>query len=171
MRNLPVVPFCRSLRNLPRRANQMHSFARPAPDKEGRFAVVTRCRRGMRWPRRHQLTSDAEADGEGVWSWSPDAGIKSGVTSPGRRGLKSPVPRGEPAISRNTIAQGVPVVSAALWFLACAKVHFFCTQGSRVRPASGIPCALFSRGPTLLQNSRANRAARTLSHVSSLRGA
>src|ERR1700745_808550 len=31
---------------------------------------------------------------------------------------------------------------AALTLLACAKVHFLCTQGSRVRPASGIPCAL-----------------------------
>jgi hypothetical protein len=27
--------------------------------------------------------------------------------------------------------------------LACAECTLFCTQGSRVRPASGIPCALF----------------------------
>src|SRR5581483_3524816 len=47
-----------------------------------------------------------------------------------------------PRISRKAIAQGTPVVPAALSLLACAKVHFFCTQGSRVRPASGIPCAL-----------------------------
>jgi len=49
---------------------------------------------------------------------------------------------GRARISRNTIAQGrldrfgCPVV-------ACVrKVHFLCTQGSRVRPASGLPCAL-----------------------------
>jgi hypothetical protein len=30
----------------------------------------------MRWTPPHQLTRDAKADGEGVWSWSPDAGIK-----------------------------------------------------------------------------------------------
>ncbi len=47
-----------------------------------------------------------------------------------------------PRISRKTIAQGVPGVSAALWFLACAMCTLFCTQGSRVRPASGAPCAL-----------------------------
>ena len=51
-----------------------------------------------------------------------------------------------PRISRKTIAQGVPVVSAALSLLACAEVRLFCTQGSRVRPASGTPCALCFRG-------------------------
>ena len=45
-------------------------------------------------------------------------------------------------ISRSTIAQGTPVVPAALTLLACAMCTFLCTQGSRVRPASGIPCAL-----------------------------
>src|SRR6185312_15886942 len=54
---------------------------------EGRFAIVTNVGRGMRWTRRLQLTSEAEArqshlaetgcaDGEVVWSRSPDAGIK-----------------------------------------------------------------------------------------------
>ncbi len=46
-------------------------------------------------------------------------------------------------ISRQTIAQGTPVVAAALSLLACAKCTFLCTQGSRVRPASGVPCALY----------------------------
>ena len=50
-----------------------------------------------------------------------------------------------PRISRQPIAQGTPVVSAALWFLACAEMHLFCTQGSRVRPASGVPCALLMK--------------------------
>jgi len=45
-------------------------------------------------------------------------------------------------ISRKPIAQGTPVVPAALSLLACAKVHFLCTQDPRVRPASGVPCAL-----------------------------
>src|SRR6185437_8434696 len=36
----------------------------------------------------------------------------------------------------------MPVDLAALLLLACAKVHFPCTQESRVRPAPGIPCAL-----------------------------
>jgi hypothetical protein len=40
----------------------------PPPYKEGRFAIVTSVGRGMRWTLRHQLTSDADADGEVVWS-------------------------------------------------------------------------------------------------------
>jgi len=31
----------------------------------------------MRWTLRHHSTSDANADGEIVWSWRPDAGVKS----------------------------------------------------------------------------------------------
>jgi hypothetical protein len=40
MRNLPVVPICRSYQRLPRRANQKHRPAHPASTKEGRFAIV-----------------------------------------------------------------------------------------------------------------------------------
>jgi hypothetical protein len=68
-------------------------------------------------------------------------------------------------ISRKTIAQGVPVVPAALLMLACAKVHFFCTQGSRVRPASGIPCALSIEGADDRCKTRARCVARTRSHI------
>src|ERR1700741_5401305 len=47
----------------------------------------------------------------------------------------------------------MPAVSAAL-FACVRKVHFFCTQGSRVRPASGIPCALsYARGRNKMQSS------------------
>src|SRR5690348_12411294 len=49
-------------------------------------------------------------------------------------------------ISRKAIAQGMSVVPAALTLLACAKCIFFCTQDLRVRPASGIPCALLVSG-------------------------
>jgi hypothetical protein len=34
---------------LPRRANQMHDSARPAPTTEGRIAIVTNVGCGMRW--------------------------------------------------------------------------------------------------------------------------
>jgi len=39
-----------------------------------------------------QLTNAADADGEGVWSWSPDAGIKPVDFFHGRRWLKSRTP-------------------------------------------------------------------------------
>jgi len=45
-------------------------------------------------------------------------------------------------ISRNTIARGMPVVLAEPVLLACAKCTVLCTQGPRVRPASGVPRAL-----------------------------
>jgi hypothetical protein len=41
---------------LPRRANQWFLFARPAPDQEGRFAIVTSVGCGMQWTRRARLT-------------------------------------------------------------------------------------------------------------------
>jgi hypothetical protein len=54
-------------------------------------------------------TSAARADGKGVWSWHSDAGVKLADDEPAkRRGLSRPVPRGERAIRRNTIVQGMP---------------------------------------------------------------
>src|SRR6185437_2897133 len=50
----------------------------------------------------------------------------------------------------------MPVDLAALLLLACAKCTFPCTQGSRVRPASGIPCALWIQGAELIFKTRAN---------------
>src|SRR5258708_31305386 len=87
-------------------------------------------------------------DGQAVWSCPPDAGVKPCETIVARRRwLTSPVHRGEHGAAVKTIARGMPVVPAALSLLACAKCTIFCTQGSRVRPASGIPCALrFSEG-------------------------
>ena len=47
----------------------------PCPQK-GRFAIVTSVGRGMRWTCWCRRTSDADADGEGVWFWRPLAGAK-----------------------------------------------------------------------------------------------
>ena len=46
------------------------------PPQEGRIAIVTDVGSGMRWTRMRRKTSGAIADGEGVWSWRPDAGAK-----------------------------------------------------------------------------------------------
>ena len=59
-------------------------------------------------------TSGAKADGEGVWSWPPDAGVKLAGCLRATGAIK-PAPRGERAISRNAIAQGRPARSAYLW--------------------------------------------------------
>jgi len=70
----------------------------------------------------------------------------------GRRGLTSPVPRGEREAAVKTIAQGRPVVVAEPVVACVRKVHFLCTQGSRVRPASGLPCALSCSRTRCLQD-------------------
>jgi len=48
---------------------------------------------GMRWTRWRNLTKRTDADGKGVWSWSPDAEIKfagdpqiTGAIKPGTPG-------------------------------------------------------------------------------------
>ena len=55
-------------------------------------------------------TSATEAYGEVVWSWRPDAGVKflRGYRFSGATVTKKPGHRGEPVISRKTIAQGRP---------------------------------------------------------------
>jgi hypothetical protein len=59
----------------------------------------------------------------------------------GRRWLESKVHRGERAISRKAIAQGMPVVLAALLCLACAKCIFFARKahGCGLHPAFPAP--------------------------------
>jgi hypothetical protein len=65
---LPVVPICRTSLALRCRANQTDALARPAPDQEGRFAIVTNVGSGMRWTRRVTRRMTLQADGEVAWS-------------------------------------------------------------------------------------------------------
>jgi len=56
------------------------------------------------------LTNGAEADGKVVWFWHPDAGVKSALTQAQATVAKKPGAPGRARSSRNTIAQGRPVV-------------------------------------------------------------
>src|SRR6185312_11059900 len=47
-------------------------------------------------------------------------------------------------------------VAPAALFCLRAQVHFLCTQGARVQPAPGIPCALWIQGAELIFKTRAN---------------
>jgi hypothetical protein len=93
-----------------RRANMPHADAlaasgkSPAPFRpscgraEGRFAIVTNVGCGMRWTRERRETSAAHADGEVVWSWRSNAGVKRVKMLPashGRRWQPSNGHRGE----------------------------------------------------------------------------
>jgi hypothetical protein len=69
-----------------------------------------------------RLTSVVLADGEVVWSWRPDAGVKFvRSNSCGRRWQKAGH-RGEREVNRKTIAQGRPDASAEP---VCSCAHFF----------------------------------------------
>ena len=53
-------------------------------------------------------TSDLDADGEVVWSWSPDAETKLRGTIRAMKGQQSPVPGESAKDTVKTIAQGMP---------------------------------------------------------------
>jgi hypothetical protein len=56
------------------------------------------------------LTNGAEADGEVVWSWHPDAGVKSAEATPPMTVAKEPGHRGSTKETVKTIARGMPGV-------------------------------------------------------------
>src|SRR5262245_34206603 len=71
-------------------------------------------------------TSRAFADGEIVWSWSPEAGIKFCGTYRRTTVANKPGAPRRARISRNTIAQGMPVdpaepVVTAACFFCCRR--------------------------------------------------
>src|SRR5215470_9066339 len=126
--NCPSCQFAASRRALPCRANQNDHPRVPHP-YEGRFAIVTDVGCGMRWTRRvvgrtaqcgrrnrvvlaplgwRQVCGDRSAGDGGNKAWSP----------------------GRARISRNTIAQGRPDVTA--------------------KPVVPTPCFFFARGPWVL---------------------
>src|ERR1700737_3292694 len=93
---------------------------------------------------RRRCVSDAY--GQAVWSCPPDAGVKRMEMIRSRRGLKSPVPRGEHGAAVKPLRRecrsdfGVPV-------LACVRL-FRLHARQWVRRAPGIPCALCFQGVT-----------------------
>jgi hypothetical protein len=78
------------------------------------------------------LDEHSDADGEGVWSWHPDAGAKLAILR--ATGAIKPGPRGERAISRKTTAQGMPDDSA--------------------EPVVPSPCFPIARGPWVAASTR-----------------
>ena len=115
------------------------------PPLEGRIAIVTDeeagCDGRVGVARRAARARTAKSRG-------PDAPTLAssleGKAPQRRRGLSSPAPRGERGISRNTIAQGMPGVSAALSLLACVKCTFFArkARGCSQHPAFPAPSCL-----------------------------
>jgi hypothetical protein len=73
-----------------------------SPDERG-GSRSSRTRGGMRWTRSLRQTSASVADGEAVWSWRPDAGVKfaGNQNFPLMMVAKEPGHQGELGISRN----------------------------------------------------------------------
>jgi hypothetical protein len=102
------IRLCRPLSILLRKnisvfQNQNHRYmpSRPAPPKGA--LRTSRTRGGMRWTRVALLTRVPDADGEAVWSWHPDAGVKSAEVTPPATVANKPGHRGERGISRRPL--------------------------------------------------------------------
>src|SRR5579864_612430 len=104
-----------------------------------------------------------EADGEVVWAWHPDAGVKFALRKRGRRWQTSPVHRGEHEVSRKTIARGMPGETGVTVVTTLVYFVFYRTRGcGRIeRPAFPAPSLRGSRTKT--QTSRKKHAARSRS--------
>jgi len=82
--------FARDERTLDAHPKSEISYRCPVLTK-GRFAIVTNVGSGMRWTQVAAQTSGAKADGEVVWSWRPDAGVKFAEGIPQATVAKGPV--------------------------------------------------------------------------------
>ena len=83
------------------------------------------------------------ADGKAVWSRRRDRGVQPVQTIAPATVANNAAHRGEHEISRNTIAQGMPVSSGCPVVTTLAR-FFVLRARLRVRLAPGIPCALLS---------------------------
>ena len=109
-------------------------------------------------------TSAFVADGEAVWFWRPEAGVKFARTpkaSRGRRGQQSGGPRGERGRNRKTIAWGMPDDSGA----SAVNTGVHTTTNMRT-PGCGcighpaFPAPSFDEGDEISDQSRARIAPR-----------
>ena len=162
----PVQPFAQKYFASSRRANQKYNSARLTRMRGG--SRSSRTCGGMRWTRRLRLTSVADADGEVVWFWRPDAGVKfvRSTLLTGDGGKKAGH-RGEREVSRKPSRGESRVVPASPVVIPpCAFLCTMCgTGGHGCQPAPGFPCALFSKRVESDLKTRAHRAARTRTRI------
>jgi len=83
-------------------------------EQEGRSANRHDTSGGMRWTLTAHRRCAPVADGQVVWSWSPDAGIKPVERFKRRRRLASPALRREHEVSRKPSCRECRIVSAHL---------------------------------------------------------
>jgi hypothetical protein len=141
MRILPVVLICRTCRRLRRRANQWPFFARPALTQRGASRSSRNVVRDMMDAqaaldeRRRRIRQRRVVLISRRWDQVSSDDLETTVA-------KKPGHRGERAISRKAIVQGMPACSGVP-VATCLRAFFTCTQGCGCGHAPGIPCALF----------------------------
>ena len=125
---------------------------RPVPPK-GRCATSS-TRGGMRWTLTVLLTRAPDADGEVVWSWRLDAGVKSAEAIPPATETNQPDLRGEHEVSRKTIAWGMPGVTGVTCMLVCAFYSILHTRPWGASSARHSLRPYQGRGDRIRQTSR-----------------
>jgi hypothetical protein len=116
------------------------------------------------------MTSVVAADDEIVWSRSPDAGIKPCETFREATAAKEQGTPRRSRISVNTIAQGTPDRFGCPVVACVRKMHISLHARPRVRPASGVPCALSSSEDAIVAKTRTlSRRGNAESYLMSLR--
>jgi hypothetical protein len=112
--------------------------------------------------RRRSKQSRVAAYGKSVWFWHPllvsswrrrvdPTGFRQSF-NPSATVTKRIRRRGEHAISRRTIAQGMSECSACTCMLVCVFRYPLLPTRPRVQQAPGIPCALLTPGRMILEN-------------------
>jgi hypothetical protein len=108
----------------------------------------------------------AVADGEVVWSWRPDAGVKLCGSIRTATVARKPVHRGEREVSRKPLRREGRDVPAHLWSFPCA----FCAQpaaqgaaGASRHPAFPAPSSVWEGHR--IAKTRTLRAARSIAHI------
>jgi hypothetical protein len=87
--------------------NHFYIPRRPVPQRGAR-AIVTNAGRDAMDADSAVRRPALEVDGEVVWSWHPDAGVKLADLSPSATVAKKPGHRGERGISRKPLRAGAP---------------------------------------------------------------
>ncbi len=114
-------------------------------------------------------TNDADADGEVVWSWRPDAGVKPAGRLAGDGGKRARSPRRarrkplKPLRGESRLIPSEPVVTTLVCF-------FILHARLRVQRAPGFPCALCFWASGSCTNSGASRRERAAVRPCTWRG-
>jgi len=106
------------------------------------------------------------ADGEAVWSWRPDAGVKL-ATMPAHHADDGGKKARSPRRARSKPFKPLRREGRVHLGSTCGScpVLFFTHGGRGCQPASGLPCALSPKMGALHSKARAIQAARTPAHV------